>query len=134
MQVEWADVHAEADGSGRLTIRRPKTDTEGEGTVVAITRQAARDLKALRPASIANAPVFGLSPGQRHRRIKAAARHAGLGDGCGGHSGRLGMARCMTANRTPLAVLMNQGRWSSSRAAAKYARDESVGAALPFLE
>ena len=127
-------VHTEADGSGRLIIWRSKTDTEGEGTVVAITRQAARDLKALRPAGVANAPVFGLSPGQRHLRIKAAARHAGLGDGCGGHSGRVGMARRMTASRTPLAVVMNQGRCSSSRTAARYTHNGSAGAALPFLE
>ena len=31
--LEWADVELRPDGSGRLTIRRSKTDQEGEGAV-----------------------------------------------------------------------------------------------------
>ena len=130
----WSDVRVEADGSGRLTVRRSKTDAEGEGAVVAITRQAVEDLERIRRGRPASAPVFGLSAGTIYLRMKAAARQAGLGDGFGGHSGRVGMARRMTARNAPLAVVMNQGRWASPRMVARYTRMESAGAALPFLE
>ena len=37
------------------------------------------------------APVFGLSTSQIGRRVNAAAKAAGLGEGFTGHSGRVGM-------------------------------------------
>ena len=72
---------------------RSKTDQEAEGAVVYITPRAMQDLDAIRPPDVDDgAPVFGLSPSQIARRIGAAARAAGLGDGFGGHRGRVGMA------------------------------------------
>ena len=81
--------------AGRLTVRRSKTDQEGEGAVVYLSPQTMRDLEAIRPGGAdGTEPVFALGPAQLSRRIAAAARAAGLGDGFSGHSGRVGLARC----------------------------------------
>ena len=104
----WSDVARADDGSGRVTIRQPQA--EGAAAVVAITARAMADLDAIRGGAADDAPVFGLSAAQVHRRLKEAAKAAGLGDGFSGHSGRVGMARRMTSNGAPMAVTMNQGR------------------------
>lgn len=133
--LAWADVAAEPDGSGRVTVRRSKTDQEGEGAVAAITPAAMRDLDrlaALRGRE-PEAPVFGLSGRQISRRIAAAAQAAGLGDGFSGHSGRVGMAQRMTRNRAPAAAVMRQGRWRSARMVARYTRNEAAAEALRYL-
>ena len=129
----WADVERQPNGSGRLLIRRPKTDAAGPGAVVVVTAQALRDLAAIRQGAPANAPMFGLSAVQITRRIKAAARAAGLGDGFGGHSGRVGLARRMMQNGAPMQTAMLQGRWKSSGMVTRYTRNEGDAAALPYL-
>ena len=75
-----------------------------------------RDLAALRRD---RRTVFGLSASQIYRRLKAAAVHAGLGDGYGAHSARIGMAKRMASAKAPLAVVMRQGRWSTPRMVAR---------------
>ena len=128
-----ADIERARDGSGRLLIRRSKTDAEGQGAVVAITAKAMRDLKAIRNGAGDDAPVFGLRPAAIHRRIKSAARVAGLGDGFGGHSGRVGLAIRLTTNQAPVPTIMKQGRWSSSSMIARYTRNQSAAEALKYL-
>ena len=129
----WGDVARAGDGSGRVTIRQPKTDAEGADAVVAITARAMADLDAIRNDAGDDAPVFGLSPAQVHRRLKEAAKAAGLGTGFSGHSGRVGMARRMASNGAPMEVTMNQGRWKSPRMVARYAQGEAASAALAYL-
>ncbi|MCY4431903.1 MAG: tyrosine-type recombinase/integrase [Rhodospirillales bacterium] len=134
--LEWRDVAEEADGSGRITVRRSKTDQEADGAVVAITADAMADLdrlKAWRRPSDGTDRVFGLSGRQIARRIAAAAKAAGLGDGFSGHSGRVGMALRMTRNGAPAAATMRQGRWSTTRMVARYTRNEAAGEALRYL-
>ena len=133
----WGDIARDADGSGRITVRRSKTDREGEGAVVAVTPAAMADLDrlaALRGGDPdPSASVFGLSDRQISRRIASAARAAGLGDGYSGHSARVGMAQRMTRNGAPAAAVMRQGRWSTSRMVARYTRNETAGEALRYL-
>ena len=129
----WGDVARADDGSGRVTIRQSKTDSEGSGAVVAITARAMADLDAIRGRGAEYTPVFGLSPAQINRRLREAAKAAGLGAGFSGHSGRVGMARRMTGNGAPMAVTMNQGRWKSPRMVARYTQGETAGAALAYL-
>jgi len=43
-RLRWADVQAAEDGSGRLTVRRSKTDPTGDGAVIAVTGTAMTDL------------------------------------------------------------------------------------------
>ena len=85
----WDDVDVWDDGSGRLTVRRSKTDA-GARTVY-VTPAAVAALAAIRPedGDVA-APVFGLSVSSISRRVKAAAMAAGMGPSYSGHSGRVG--------------------------------------------
>ncbi len=132
----WGDIAAEADGSGRVTLRRSKTDQEGEGAVVAITPAAMEDLDrlaALRGPCEPDTPVFGLSDRQIARRLAAVAKAAGLGEGFSGHSGRVGMAQRMTRNGAPAAAVMRQGRWETTRMVARYTRNETAAEALRYL-
>ena len=132
--LTWADVAREDDGSGRITVRRSKTDQLGAGAVVAITPQALADLDrfaALRPP--ASVRVFGVTDGQIARRIAAAAAAAGLDGDYRGHSGRVGMAQRMTRNGAPVAAVMRQGRWQTVRMVAAYTRNEAAGEALRYL-
>ena len=132
----WGDIAAEADGSGRVTLHRSKTDQEGEGAVVAITPAAMEDLDrlaALRGPREPDAPVFGLSDRQIARRLAAVAKAAGLGEGFSGHSGRVGMAQRMTRNGAPAAAVMRQGRWETTRMVARYTRNETAAEALRYL-
>lgn len=131
--LTWARVSRERDGSGRLLILASKTDAEGRGAVVAVTRRAMKDLAAIREGAPDDAPVFGLAERTIHDRIRKAAQHAGLGDGFGGHSGRVGLARRMTANGAPMQSVMLQGRWGSPSMVGRYTRNEAAGAALRYL-
>ena len=56
-------------------------------------------------------PVLGMRPNQIGRRIDAAARQAGLGEGFSGDSPRLGMIKDMeTVRRTPAGRLRRRER------------------------
>ena len=68
----WEDVARAEHGSGRVTIRRSKTDHEGAGAVVAVTARAMADLDAIRQGTGDDAPVFGFSPDMILRRIRAS--------------------------------------------------------------
>ena len=84
--LRWEDVAFQASGArgALLEVRRSKTDQQ--------------------------ALVFGISDGQVGRRVRAAARAAGLGEDFSGHSGRIGMARRMVAAGAPTAAVQHQGR------------------------
>ena len=126
----WGDVELLADGSGRLHLRQSKGDQEGLGVVLYLGSDAVRDLRAIRPAEgliDARAPVFGLSPSQVGRRLRAAAQAAGLGDGFTAHSGRVGMAQDLAATGAELPELMTAGRWRTSAMVARYTAAQSAG-------
>ena len=123
--LTWADISREPDGSGRVTVRRSKTDQEGAGAVVAVTLGAMAALAVMRHG----APTADTIA----RRVKAAARAAGLGSEFSGHSGRVGCARRMTAVGAPTAAVQHQGRWKSPAMVSRYTRGEAAGAALKYL-
>ena len=135
--LTWGDAQRWDDGSGRITVVRSKTDAEAQGAVVAITPAAMRALDAIRPAGVGGGQkVFGLSESQIARRVKAAARAAGLADWefFSGHSGRVGMARRMAQNGAPTHEIERQGRWKQGGGmVGRYTRGESAGSALRYL-
>ena len=135
--LTWGDAQRWDDGSGRITVIRSKTDAEAQGAVVAITPAAMRALDAIRPAGVGGgAKVFGLSESQIARRVKAAAKAAGLTDWelFSGHSGRVGMARRMAQNGAPTHEIERQGRWKQGGGmVGRYTRGESAGSALRYL-
>ena len=118
--LAWGDVELRDDGSALLQVRRSKTDPTAEGVVLYIGRDAAQALLD------ASTPVFGLSPRQIGRRVQAAARAAGLGEGFTGHSGRMGMAQDLTRTGVELPALMTAGCWKSSRMPARYTERQAA--------
>ena len=135
----WESItedETDSSGGGLISINRSKTDQDGEGAVVAITAAAMQDLErlaGLRGNRDPKASIFGLSDRQISRRISGAAKAAGLGDGFSGHSGRVGMAQRMTRNQAPIAAVMRQGRWTTTRMVGRYTRNESAGEARRYL-
>ena len=125
--VRWNDITASADGSGRLYVGVSKTDQEGEGALLFISRQTMRDLDAIRPPGAGEQLVFGLKPKAIGRRIAAAATAAGRTGAYSGHSARVGMARDLARAGEELPALMTAGRWKSADMVARYIAHESAG-------
>ena len=134
--LAWGDVERWPDGSGRLTIRRSKTDPTGEGAVVAVTPACVRAMEAI----LAENPedqgsVFQLAVRQMANRIKAACHAAGLeGDTFSGYSGRVGLARMMSGAGALTETTMWQGRWKLADMVQRYTRAESAGAVLQWMD
>ena len=130
-ELRWGDLELQEDGSARLHVRRSKTDPEAEGVVLYIGQEATQALQAIMPEDTAVVDparrVFELSASQIGRRIDAAAKAAGLGEGFTGHSGRVGMAQDLAASGVELPELMTAGRWKSSRMPARYTERQAAG-------
>ena len=124
--LAWGDIELRSDGTGRLTIRRSKTDQAGEGSVQFLGKGTAAALRTIRPKdAAATAKVFGVKCGRSiARRLSAMAKAARLDGHFGGHSGRVGMARDLVAAGASVAAVQIAGRWASSRMPAHYARGE----------
>ena len=132
--LTWSDIRAERDSTGRLLIRRSKTDPEGHGVVVYVSAPTMAALRLMRHGAADADSVFGLHRNQISTRLKQAAKAAGLGDGFSGHSPRVGMARDLVRAGIELPSLMTAGRWRSPAMPAHYARNEmaSRGAVAQF--
>ena len=132
--LTWSDIETVPDGSGRLLIRRSKTDPDGEGAVVFVSAQTMAALASIRNGAPAERRIFELSPNQISLRIKKAALAAGLGDGFSGHSPRVGMAQDLARIGVELPSLMTAGRWRSPTMPAHYTRNETAdrGAVAQF--
>ena len=122
----WENIEEEEDGTGRLLIRRSKTDAEGEGAVAFLSAPTMESLGFIRGEASDGDRVFGLRPNRIAGRIRQAALAAGLGEGYSGHSPRVGMARDLVRSGAELASLMTAGRWRSPRMPALYTRNERV--------
>ena len=124
--LTWADVSFRSDGSARVTVRRSKSDQDGNGATLYVGRAAAAELRAIhRPDASPKAPAFGLRSGRAvSNRIAAAAKGAGLTGRFSGHSPRVGMARDLVASGEGVAALQVAGRWASAQMPAHYARAE----------
>ena len=132
--LTWRDIESVADGSGRLLIRRSKTDPEGGGAVAFVSVPTMAALKRIRRGALDSDSVYGLRPNQISRRIKKAAQAVGLGDGFSGHSPRVGMAQDLARAGVELPGLMTAGRWRSPTMPAYYTRNETAakGAVAQF--
>ena len=128
--LRWGDLEFHTDGSGRLHVLRSKTDQTAEGAGLYLGPAAVDALLAIRPQEAVidpGASVFGLSARQFSRRIKAATKMAGLGDGFTGHSPRVGMAQDRSAAGAELPELMTAGRWDSPTMPARYTEGQAAG-------
>ena len=125
--LTWSDIETETDGTGRLLIRRSKTDPEGEGAIAFVSASTMARLRLIRGGRPETDSIFGLRPNQIALRIKKAALTAGLGDGFSGHSPRVGMARDLARAGIELPSLMTAGRWRTASMPAHYIRNETAG-------
>ena len=125
--LAWGDVEASEDGSGLLWVRRSKTDPEAEGSARYLPRAAMQALGAMRPEGAGPGnPVFGLSGRQIGRRVAAAARSAGLGEGFSGHSGRVGLASELSRAGASTHEIAAAGGWKSVGMVIRYTRKETA--------
>lgn len=125
----WGDITGVGDGSGRMLIRRSKTDPDGEGAVMFLSTASMAALRVIRSpvGDQPTASVFRMNRGdQIARRIREACEHAGLGDGYSGHSPRVGMAQDLAAAGVELPALMTAGRWRSPTMPAHYIRNQTA--------
>ena len=125
--VRWEHITPEPDGTGRLLVGVSKTDQDGEGSLLFISRRTMSDLEAIRPEVAADGLVFGLHPRTIGRRIAAAARAAGGAGAYSGHSARVGMARDLARAGEELPALMTAGRWKGPEMVARYIAHERAG-------
>lgn len=147
--IDVEDLNLLEDGTGRLLIRRSKTDQTGEGHVAYLSRQTVGLLKAwLKAAGIKDGPVFRriigrgtvtydekgkgrigfrLSPEAVARAFKAVARFLNLPaediEGISGHSVRVGATQDLLALNVDLASVMREGRWKSARMPMRYGEE-----------
>lgn len=125
--LRWGDISFKPDGSGRLTIRRSKTDQEGDGAVQYIGPETVEALEAIRGEDVDDSQlVFGISGRTVANRIKAAAKAAGLKGNFSGHSPRVGMAQDLAAHGASTTSLMVAGRWKAHRMPAAYTREQAA--------
>jgi len=138
--LTWGDVSYEHDGSGRLHVRHSKTDQEGAGAVLYLTKETAVRLMGMRSDLDAEPALadslFRMSGRTISRRIANAARRAGLEGHYSGHSPRIGTTIELAAKGCDLPALMTAGRWSSPSMPARYTRGEAAGrgAVARYLE
>ncbi len=144
--IDVEDLKFLDDGTGRLLIRRSKTDQAGEGHVAYLSRQTVGFLKTwLKAAAIKEGPLFRriigrgtvtydrkgrgriggrLSPEAVARAFKAVARYLKLPpediEGVSGHSVRVGATQDLLALNVDLASVMREGRWKTVRMPMRY--------------
>ena len=125
--LTWGDVEGRRDGSGRLLIRRSKTDVEGKGATLYLSAETMSYLDDIRGEAADGDSVIGLKANQASSRIKRAALQAGFGHCFSGHSPRIGMAIDLAREGAELPALMNAGRWTSPDMPGYYIRNEAAG-------
>ena len=137
--LDSADIARDADGSATVTVRRSKTDQEGEGAVLYLGSPTVRRLSAWQEAAaISDGPLFravsksgrvatGRITGRSVRRIVTARAHDIGIEGASGHSLRIGSAQSLVRAGAELPEAMLAGRWQSPAMVSRYARSELAG-------
>ena len=138
--LDVEDLTGEPDGSGRLTVRRSKTDQEGGGAVQYLGPSTLSRVRAwLNAASISTGPLFrrvrrgGHADASRLQArsirniVAERAANAGIDGRISGHSLRVGAAESLAAAGASLVELQTAGRWSSPAMPGHYARGMLAG-------
>ncbi|MCY4095562.1 MAG: tyrosine-type recombinase/integrase [Gammaproteobacteria bacterium] len=131
------DLTTADDGSGRLTIRRSKTDQHAQGKVLFVgkpTMRRIRDWQAhagvwdgrlfRRLSKAGNVIGDSLSPQSARAIIRTRAAAVKIDGDVNGHSLRVGSAQSLAEHGCELPALMEVGRWKSAAMPAHYARGQ----------
>ena len=148
--VRVDDLEPSKDGSGRLALPRSKTDREDKGETLYVCRATMTAIAAWRSAAgIVSGPLFRgvskdgvtvaerpLSVGAVRSVIQRRARALGIEGRVSGHSLRVGSAQSLVAAGASTAELMQAGRWTDAKSAARYAANElaAQGAVARYFE
>lgn len=141
LQVE--DLSIEPDGSGRIFLRRSKTDQEAAGVLQYVSPETVERLRGwLRLSGVTRGALFRSTPRSNRadrfdtplsdrdvaRIFKQRALGAGLDpERVSGHSTRVGAAQDLLAANFSGAEIMRQGRWKSERMIVRYGESLSAG-------
>ena len=136
---EAAALHVadlEAEGGNTLTVRRSKTDQEGEGVAQYIGGPTVVRVRAwMDAAGIADGPLFQrldkagkprgrLSTQSIRAIIQRRAQDAGIEGRVSGHSLRVGSAQSLATAGASVVELQTAGRWQSPSMPGRYARGQ----------
>ena len=137
--LRTVDLALAKDGSATITVRRSKTDQDGEGTDLYLGPPTVTRLTAwLQAADIACGPLFrrirrGGHPGTRPLHpssvasiLSKRAAAVGIKGKVRGHSLRVGSAQSLVRAGASLPEIQQDGRWASSRMPALYVRKEAA--------
>jgi len=125
LAITWGNVElSEHTELATIWLHRSKTDQRANGAAVPVSEHAALALARIRPADAAPSDrVFDFSTSTARRRLKAAARTAGINPAnITTHSPRIGMAQDLAAAGTEMPGLMLAGRWKTPEIAARYTK------------
>ncbi len=131
----WGDIEAPEENARHVVrIRRSKTDQTGRGAVAPISDFTAQAIARIKPDDAdPRDRIFKISPSTVTRRIRAAAKAAGIDPtNITSHSPRVGMAQDLAASDITLLGVMQAGRWKKAETAIRYtehlsAHDTPVG-------
>ena len=134
--LQVADLVAAADGSATITIRRSKTDQEGQGSVRYLAADTMRHVTAwLTQADVVDGALFravnkggrvggAIDGGELPRLYKAMATAAGVPASVvadiSGHSSRVGAAQDMVGFGIEMPAVMQAGGWRTPAMVARY--------------
>ena len=132
--LEVADIDF---GSSAVTVRKSKTDQEGEGAVLYLGKPTLRRVRRwLDGAGLEDGPLFrpvrvggavgsrALSARSVREVIKSRSEAAGVEGRVSGHSLRVGAAQSLAAAGASLVAMQQAGRWQSPAMPGHYARAE----------
>ena len=127
--ARWRDLVEEADGTGRLTIPNSKTDQEGKGAVLFVSKATMEALELIRPGinPAVGEKIFRWCPKTICRNIARLAQQAELKGDYSGHSPRIGMVQDLARLGALLPEIQNAGRWSDPSMPARYIRSIDTG-------
>ena len=141
--LQVSDVERRNDGAASLTVRRSKTDQNGDGATLYLGSPTSCRLETwMEAAGLAGADVTGgplfrrilrgqnvsaepLSPRSIREIVRSAAAAVGI-EGASGHSLRIGSAMSLVRAGASLVETQQAGRWASPLMPAHYARNEIV--------
>ena len=135
----WGDVaEAAADDGMLVTVRRGKTNPEGESRDVRFVKaDVAVAVRTLRAAASPGPEdrVVPLSPQMVGLRFQTAARSAGVEARVTAHSARVGLASELTRRGASTTDVMLAGNWKTSRMVAHYSAGATAerGAVAQYL-
>jgi site-specific recombinase XerD len=131
------------DGTGRVLIKKSKTDQEGEGAVAYLARETVRHLQTwLSVADVKEGAIFRrligrrrvgerLSPDQIADIYKRVGRWIRMTaeevEGVSGHSIRVGATQDLLALNIDLGSVMQAGRWKTTTMPMRYGEHQLAG-------